>query len=204
MVKQQDVDEVLDFWFGEITNELCDEQHQAFWYQGSEALDNEVKMKFFDLYQQALAGQLSHWQQEARGSLALVILLDQLPRNMFRGTARAFASDELALQVCKAGIKSGLDRQLSLSERIFYYHPYQHSESLTEQQTSVEIFIAMLEQYPQLVHVKVIENSIHWAKEHLAIIRQFGRFPHRNKALVRESTAQELEYLESGFKFGQG
>ncbi|WDD97762.1 DUF924 family protein [Thalassomonas actiniarum] len=204
MARQQDVDEVLDFWFGEITNELCDEQHQAFWYQGSEALDNEVKIKFFDLYQQALAGQLAHWQQAARGSLALVILLDQLPRNMFRGTARAFASDELALKVCKAGIESGVDRQLSLIERIFYYHPLQHSESLAEQQTSVETFIEMLEQYPQVVHIKVIENSIHWAKEHLAIIRQFGRFPHRNKALARESTAQELEYLKSGFKFGQG
>ncbi|WDE10509.1 DUF924 family protein [Thalassomonas haliotis] len=204
MAKQQEVDEVLDYWFGEISNELSDEQHQALWYQGSEALDNEVKMKFFDLYQQALTGQLDHWQQAARGSLALVILLDQLPRNMFRGTARAFASDELALKVCKAGITSGLDRQLSLIERVFYYHPFQHCESLAEQQTSVEIFIAMLGQYSQLEHVKVIENSIHWAKEHLAIIRQFGRFPHRNKAQARESTAQEQEYLKSGFKFGQG
>ncbi|WDE06854.1 DUF924 domain-containing protein [Thalassomonas viridans] len=204
MDKQQEVNAVLDFWFGEIENELSDGQHQELWYQGSEALDNKIKQDFFSLYQKVMAKELDHWQQDARGSLALVILLDQLPRNMFRGTARAFASDELALQICKAGIKQGLDLQLSLVERVFYYHPFQHSESLAEQQTSVDVFIGMLEQYRQPEHVKVIENSIHWAREHLAIIRQFGRFPHRNKAQQRASTAQELEYLKSGFKFGQG
>ena len=132
----EEIHQVLDFWFGEINNELSDGQHQELWYQGSDELDNKIKQEFEPLYQRALAGQLDHWQQESKGCLALVILLDQLPRNMFRGTAGAFASDELALKICKAGIEQGLDRQLSLIERVFYYHPFQHSESLAEQQTS--------------------------------------------------------------------
>ena len=198
------IEQVLNYWFGELNDELAPSEKAALWYQVSEETDSEIRAQFSSLYQQAISGELSHWQQTARGSLALVILLDQMSRNMFRGTARAFAADIKALAFAKAGIEQGFDRDMSLIERIFYYHPFEHSESLAEQKRSVELFSGLLDDYREPKHIDAIENALHWAREHLEIIERFGRFPHRNKLLNRESSDTEVEYLRQANHFGQG
>ena len=199
----KEIEDVLSFWFGDIKNSLCDKPHNQLWYQGSEKFDNEIAKKFSSLVKMAASGQLNAWQGNAKGSLALVILLDQLPRNIFRGTEKAFSFDSLALSVCKSGIAQGFDKELSLIEQVFYYHPFQHSELLVEQERSVALFSVLLTEFQQVEHLAVIENALHWTREHLAIIKQFGRFPHRNKVLARDSRPEEIDYLKSGHDFGQ-
>ena len=200
MVKAE---QVLRYWFGQLDNQLSKQSQTALWYQATERIDQEITSQFHHLYQQALSQPFSHWHDSARGSLALVILFDQLPRNMYRGTAEAFLTDQEALKAVKAGILLGFDDELALIERIFYYHPFEHSEKLTDQEKSVELFTKLLTIYPDEIHQAVIQNAIDYAVEHLEIIKEFGRFPHRNKVLNRQSTVQEIEYLKSGNDFGQ-
>lgn len=199
----KEIEGLLRFWFGELHNELANSDKNQLWYQATEQIDQEIKVQFLDLYQQALNNELAHWQQSARGSLALVILLDQMPRNMFRGTAQAFASDKLALEVAQHGVTNGFDKKLQLIEQIFYYHPFEHSENLAIQQQSVKLFSALRSEYQSVEQLAVIDNAIHWAKEHKDIIEQFARFPHRNSILGRESSDAELEYVKTGSDFGQ-
>ena len=196
-------DEVNNFWFGDIVNELSLPSQNQLWYQAEKAQDELIKQLFLPLYLQATNNQLAQWQSEPKGMLALVILLDQMPRNMFRGTKQAFGSDELALTLAKKGVTLGIDKQLTLIERVFFYHPFEHSEQLVDQQQSVTLFEQLLTEYNAPEHIGLIENSLHWAKVHYEIIEQFGRFPHRNEILGRQSTAQELEFLEQGPNFGQ-
>jgi len=122
---------------------------------------------------------------------------------MFRGTAQAFANDKLALEVAQHGITNGFDKKLQLIEQIFYYHPFEHSENLAIQQQSVKLFSALRNEYQSVEQLAVIDNAIHWAKEHKEIIEQFARFPHRNSILSRESSDAELEYVKTGSDFGQ-
>ncbi|MCJ8318449.1 MAG: DUF924 domain-containing protein [Colwellia sp.] len=200
MVKAE---QILRYWFGPLDNQLSKQSQSALWYQATPLIDQEITSQFHHLYQQALTQPFNHWNDSARGSLALVILLDQLPRNMYRGTAQAFLTDQKSLETVKAGISLGFDDNLALIERIFYYHPFEHSEKLTDQEQSVELFTKLLTKYPDEVHQAVIQNAVDFAVEHLEIIKRFGRFPHRNKVLNRQSTTQELEYLKSGNDFGQ-
>lgn len=196
-------EDVLQFWFGDIDNELSPPTQAAMWYQGSKALDYAMVEKFGHLYQRAINHELDDWLDSPGGSLALVILLDQLPRNMFRGTARAFASDAQALAISQQGIAAGFDCSMALIERVFYYHPFEHSEQLAMQQQCLSLFDQLAHSYPAEVHQQVIANARHWAQEHLAIIEQFGRFPHRNQILNRASTAAEVQFLRAGVNFGQ-
>lgn len=179
--------EVLDFWFGN-SGAVGAERGKALWFVKSAEVDDEIRARFLPTYERAVSGQLDDWQQSALGSLALVIVLDQFSRNMFRDTPRAFASDPMALAVASQAIEKGFDRQLAPFERAFMYLPFEHSESLTDQQRSLELF-ALLEAYPELAEMR------RYAQLHYDVVKRFGRFPHRNAILGRESSEAERDFL---------
>lgn len=197
------IDKVLDFWFGKLDNQLSSQEKSKLWYASSELLDQQIKLHFEHLYEQALQGNLESWMRTPKGAMALIILLDQMPRNMFRGNVGAFISDHSALRYCLEGIEKGFDKQLVLVERCFFYHPLEHAENLELQQQCVEHFQRMQQVYNNDTHQVFIRNSLDFAQQHLMIIERFGRFPHRNAILGRESTSQEIEYLKIAIGFGQ-
>ena len=157
------------------------------WYRRNEAFDADVRRRFLALYRQAAAGELASWETSDDGTLALVILLDQFPRNMFRGTPQAFASDPLARDVARGALERGVDRRVDPALREFLYMPFMHSEHLPDQ----ELCIALFE------HAGHAE-SLTYAREHAGIIRRFGRFPHRNRLLGRETSPDEQAFLDNG------
>jgi uncharacterized protein (DUF924 family) len=159
------------------------------WFRADPAYDAQIETRFLALHAAAQAHALDDWKNDPHGCLALVILLDQMPRNMFRGTPRAFESDAQALALSDEAVTRGFDRELLPVERMFLYMPYQHSEDLATQQRSLELF-AKLEGEPSL------KESIDYAHRHHDVIARFGRFPHRNAILGRVSTDAELEYLK--------
>ena len=172
-------DQVLDFWFT---------RDRKAWFEKNPAFDEEIRVRFLPFYDAALDGRLEYWKNEPKSCVALVILLDQLPRNMFRGSARAFASDGLALNAARAIVDQGWDKALSPDERMFAYLPFEHSEALVDQERSLKLFEG--------------DENYEWARRHWEIVRRFGRFPHRNAALGRASTPEEIEFLKtpgSGF-----
>ena len=171
-------EEVLDYWFAPGM--------AARWYVKDPAFDAEVRARLLPLYGRAAAGELAAWRVSARGCLALVILLDQVPRNVFRGEPRGFATDAQALAVTKQALDRGLDRQLTQVERVFLYLPLEHCESLADQELCVTL-IGALDENPE------------WrdhAVRHRDIVARFGRFPHRNTALGRETTLEEAAFLK--------
>jgi uncharacterized protein (DUF924 family) len=175
--------EVLDFWFGAPGSRERGRPRQA-WFQKSEPFDAEIRRRFLITWEEAARGELEPWQATPLASLALVVTLDQFPRNMFRGTARAFASDSLALAAARETIAREFDRLLSPVERSFIYLPFEHAEDLAAQRRSLALF-----------HALEPEN-MQYAKRHYEIIARFGRFPHRNAILGRQSTAEEAEFLK--------
>jgi uncharacterized protein (DUF924 family) len=160
------------------------------WFRGGAAFDRECEGLFFDVHFAAALRALDGWMETAEGALALLILLDQVPRNIFRGTAHAFATDALARTFARKAIAAGFDTQVDPELRLFFYLPFEHSEDLYDQEQSVRLHQTLPGKDPD-----------GWARQHLEVIRQFGRFPHRNAALGRESTPAELEYLEAGGGF---
>ena len=170
--------EVLDFWFAEGMAER--------WFVKDPAFDAEVRARLLPLHERAAAGELAAWRASARGCLALVILLDQVPRNVFRDDPRAFTSDAQALTITKHARNRGFDRALPQIERVFLYLPLEHCESLADQELCVTL-IGALDENPE------------WrdhAVRHRDIVARFGRFPHRNAALGRETTLEEAAFLE--------
>jgi uncharacterized protein (DUF924 family) len=157
------------------------------WFAKSAAFDRQIRAQFLPTYRAAAARALSHWEREATRTLALAIVLDQFPRNMFRRSARAFAADPLARQVARRAIAKGFDRRVPPGERQFLYLPFEHSESLADQQRCIALFRATGD-----------AESLKWAQLHADIIRRFGRFPHRNAALGRATTARERAFLDGG------
>jgi uncharacterized protein (DUF924 family) len=157
------------------------------WFKKDAAFDKEIHERFFDTYEAAAAGKLSHWEQSAQGALALLILLDQFPRNMFRGNARAFATDPIARAVAAGAIVRGFDSQVPKELRSFFYLPFEHSEDLADQDRCIALNKAAGD----------LEN-LKWAEIHADIIRRFGRFPHRNAALGRATTPEEQAFLDDG------
>ncbi|TAN54665.1 MAG: DUF924 domain-containing protein [Betaproteobacteria bacterium] len=177
--------EVLTFWFrgAEARKE---------WFQKDPAFDAEIRTRFLPLYEEAASGALAHWQERAPDCLALIVLLDQFPRNLFRTpgpeAARAFATDALALAAARRAIDAGYDRELPEVARTFFYLPFEHSENFADQERSLQLFAGR-------------PNEI-WAVRHWEVVKRFGRFPHRNAALGRESTPDEIAFLQqpgSGF-----
>ena len=157
------------------------------WYSRDDAFDAEVRRRFHDLWQRAAAGELSAWETSDDGALALVIVLDQFPRNMFRGDPLTYASDALARQVARRAIGRGADARIDPALREFLYLPFMHSEHLADQIRCIELSRAA-------GHAE----NLKWAEHHADIIRRFGRFPHRNALLGRATTPEEQAFLDGG------
>lgn len=173
--------EVLDYWLGAIGPEG--------WYAGGEELDAEIRLIWADLWQAATEGGLDHWAEGPAGSLALIVLCDQFPRNMWRGTAQAFATDPLARATARKAVTAGWDLEAPEPERQFFYLPFEHSEDPEDQALAVTLMTERMPGSP--------DSALH-ARAHQAIIARFGRFPFRNAALGRESTAEEAVFLAEG------
>ncbi len=157
------------------------------WFAVDSAFDAQIRERFLATHEAAAAGRLSAWEDAAESALALLIALDQFPRNMFRGAARAFSTDALALAAARRAIGRGFDLETPMPERNFFYLPFEHSENLADQERCVALTEATGD-----------AEAVKWAKVHLDVIRRFGRFPHRNAALGRVSTPEEIAFLESG------
>src|ERR1051325_7354306 len=180
---------ILSFWFGEPRDDqaYCEERRRL-WFAQDPQFDQEIRDRFAGDYQLAAEGKLTDWRDSPRSALALLILLDQFPRNMFRGDPRAFATDPLAREVAAGLVHRGSDRQLLAVERLFVYLPFMHSEDLTDQRQSVALF-------HQLAQECVYLDSRSYARRHKETIERVGRFPHRNAVLGRPSTTEESEFL---------
>jgi uncharacterized protein (DUF924 family) len=192
---------VRDYWFGALP---LSQEGVDFWFGAQGARhDEEIRARFGGLLERAVAGELDSWADGSRRLLSLIILLDQVPRHIFRGTARAFAYDAAALALTLSGMQSAADGALDFIERLFFYMPLQHSESRDAQDESVAAFRRLLTEVPSELHA-TFEDALRFAEKHRAIIERFGRFPHRNAMLGRPSTPEEVEWLrEGGASFGQ-
>lgn len=175
-------EEILAFWLDDIGPEG--------WYKQDEALDGDLRSRFLPVWEEAMQGRFGLWLTYPSGTLAYITLLDQFPRNMFRGDAQAFASDRLALAAAKQAIHRGWDLRIDEPARQFFYLPLMHSENLCDQDRCVRL---MKERMPEAGQ----SNLLH-ARVHREVIRKFGRFPYRNAALARNSTQSELSYMQDG------
>lgn len=184
-------EEILLFWFGSLQSEqpLYDQQRKQ-WFIKDPEFDQHIRDRFLISYEQAADGMLDDWQQQPLTCLALLLLLDQFPRNMFRQSPQAFATDFKAVSVAKAAIARGFDQALEPIQRVFMYLPLEHSENLNDQHQCVQLF-------QQLVTANsTLSDYLDYALKHYSVIEQFGRFPHRNQILDRPSTPEEIEFLE--------
>ena len=189
-----DFREVLDFWFGPAGSPEYGRSREA-WFKKSEAFDDAIRARFLDLYLQAADGGMQAWRAAPDSLLALILVLDQFPRNLFRGTSRAFATDAQALAAAQLAVAQGFDRTLVPVQRWFVYLPFEHAEVLDLQRQCLVLF-EDLRSDPDST------GTIDYARRHFEIIARFGRFPHRNAVLGRVSTPEEVEFLRqpgSGF-----
>jgi len=193
---------ILDFWFGTNPDDAAVAKEQAeLWWSKNRETDEKMRRRFEASVRAAAAGELNEWRATARGRLALIILTDQFPRNIYRETARAFSCDSKALAWCLDGLDGRFDRELRPIERVFFYLPLEHAESREHQAKAVECFTELVARVP-MEQRSTFEEYLDFAMRHRDIIERFGRFPHRNNVLGRESTAEELAFLAepgSGF-----
>lgn len=183
------VDDILSFWFGP-PSESGHTAPRALWFERDAAFDAECARRFLATHERAAAGELSSWRDEPRSALALVLLLDQFPRNLFRESPRAYASDARALEVARHVLARGLDVPLPPVWRWFFYLPFEHSEDIHDQRLAVSLFEVLALQHPDSAELA------EYARRHYDIIARFGRFPHRNARLGRESTPEEATFLQ--------
>ncbi|RDZ26000.1 DUF924 family protein [Lysobacter silvisoli] len=175
--------EVVDFWRNAGYTQ---------WFDGGPAFDSLCRERFLDAHLRAARRELDEWMAQGEtGSLALLILLDQIPRNVFRGSGHAYATDPLARMYARQAVARGDDQRTEAALRSFYYLPFEHSEALEDQLRSVEL-------HRTLPVSEAAPDPAQWAVHHQEIIERYGRFPHRNRALGRESTAEEQAYLDNG------
>ena len=199
------IDDILSFWFKEqeLSAPQIDRRMDT-WFGEDPVFDHEIRKEFADDVEKACKGQLDHWADEPRGRLALIILIDQFRRNIYRNTAQAFSMDKLALRLCVEGAMEKKDKGLTPIQKVFFYLPLQHSESAKVQAKSVELFARLAESVSR-TYQETFLTIAQFAELHKDIIDQFGRFPHRNKLLGRENTPEEDEYLAGDSPdFGQG
>jgi len=196
---------ILEYWFGELDSEgLPQRATEQRWFSADHRVDAEIRARFEADLRNASAGRLNVWEADAHGALALVILFDQFPRNMYRGTPRAFLFDEHARAVARRAIERGHEQALQPIERVFLYMPFEHGEDLAVQDESVHRFGQLVEAVPESQRERFREYLGH-AEQHREVIARFGRFPHRNEVLGRETTEEEQQYLEEGAnRWGQG
>ena len=199
----EEQDRILNFWLGEDQNdpELI-KQKQNIWYTGGKNIDQAIRENFEEVYEHAANETLLHWADTAQGALALVILLDQFSRNLYRGTAHAFAQDPMARAVAKRAFNLGLDREMSVPGRIFLLHPFHHSEELVDQLFGCDRLRDVIDEGHNEWQ-DVLDSSVEWFNGHRDIVKRFSRFPHRNKLLGRKSTAEEEAFLAESSGFGQ-
>ncbi|WOX49829.1 DUF924 family protein [Aeromonas sp. XH] len=194
---------LIDFWFGDDADDARRAARQApLWWGKSSETDALLARRFGELAASAAAGELAGWADHPAGRLGLILLLDQLPRNLHRGTPAAFAQDDKARALCLKGLSFGADRGLSPLARVFFYLPLEHAESREQQARSVALFEALAAEQAQGPARETFEGFADFARRHQVIIQRFGRFPHRNAILGRESTPEEVEFLRqpgSGF-----
>jgi len=170
--------DLIEFWFSE--------EASKHWFKSTKTFDQALLDTYAGTWVEAKQGKLDHWQQSAAGSLALIIVLDQLPLNMFRGQAKSFSTEAQSREVARAAITKGFDQELPANQVSFLYMPFMHGEDLDDQALAVKLF-----------NKPGLESNYRFARHHYSIIDRFGRFPHRNKILGRESTDAEIEYLNS-------
>lgn len=183
--------QILVFWFDDpaAPNSEYGQQRKV-WFRKDPAFDQQIRDRFLSTYEHARLGELDPWLTDPRPALALTLLLDQFPRNMFRGTPRCFEADAQALQVAETAIAQGHDQAVLPVERMFFYLPFEHSENLGHQHQAVAYFEALVNAAPEL------QSTLEYAYRHRDVIAQFGRFPHRNEILGRSSTPAEAEFLQ--------
>ncbi|MDX6379498.1 MAG: hypothetical protein QOI57_522 [Rubrobacteraceae bacterium] len=181
-------EEVLDFWFGREGEEGYGEFREA-WFTKDPEFDREIRDRFEPVYEEAASGKLADWKNDPQSCLALIVVLDQFPRNMFRGDAQMYATDELARAAARHAVEHAYDRELRPSQRLFVYLPFEHSEELKDQRRSVELFRGLSVEMGS-------EDLLGYAVQHKEIVERFGRFPHRNEILGRATTPEEVEFLE--------
>lgn len=179
-----DVEAVLEFWFEELKPED--------WFSGERAVDDAIRERFLDQCRATLATSPQEHLASPRDALAAIVVLDQFPRNVYRGTGEAFSGDPVALAVCHGALSRGFDEALSADERRFLLMPLMHSEVLSDQELSVKLFADLGD-----------DESVRYAVDHRDVIARFGRFPHRNRALGRESTPAELAFMDKHPGYGQ-
>lgn len=174
--------DLIRFWFSERV--------QPLWFNSTDAFDAELREQYLHICRAALNGELDHWADTPEGALALVICLDQIPLNIFRGQVESFAGEAASRKVAAMAIERGFDQSFSNAQKAFLYMPYMHSEDLSDQDRVLELF-----------EQAGLMDNLQWAKHHREIVKRFGRFPHRNAILGRESTAEEKEWLASDEAF---
>ena len=195
--------DILAFWLGDgMAQGWPTQDLNKRWFLGGAALDEEIRTRFGPAVVRAVSGTLQDWEGQAQSRLALVILLDQFSRNVFRGTAQAFAGDARARQLTLQTLAAREDLQLPWVARVFLYMPLMHAEDAALQEESVACFSQLLAEAPENLKPR-IHGNLDFAREHQGIIARFGRFPYRNAALHRASTPKEEEFLVKGPRYGQ-
>lgn len=197
------VDEILKYWFGHVEQTIIPSPHRnEVWFGGKKEFDDEIKAQFEQDVKNAIEGKYQAWEEDPRGTLALIILLDQFPRHIYRGLPQAYAQEQKALDLCLQGVQKEYDHALSLMERVFFYFPLMHSENLEMQATSVRAFQILVNlAFPETRGI--FEDFLNHALMHYDVIKRFGRFPQRNMILGRPYTSEEQEFLKNGNP-GQG
>jgi len=195
-------DSIREFWFGKNPDDNATAQQRSkFWWSKNPQVDDEIRQRYLDQVEAVAARKFDSWASSPRGLLALILLTDQFPRHIYRNMPRAFAFDGLARQWCLAGLERGADRKLRPVERVFFYLPLEHSESAEHQDMSVQLFTRLYQEVPTEC-MDTFRGYLIYALRHRRVIDRFGRFPHRNAILGRESTPEEVEFLKepgSGF-----
>ena len=190
-----DTHRVIDFWFGNLDRHgLADKEHVSSWWKKDEAFDAALRAHFMDLHAEIMDGGRRTWQSQDLGVLATVIVLDQFSRNMFRGTPRMYESDQLAVELATKALEDGVDRRVATHHAVFLYMPFMHSEALEHQERCITLFRELAERVEGPAR-DAVSGNVDYAIQHRDIVARFGRFPHRNEILGRDSSAEEREFL---------
>ncbi len=191
---------ILSYWFGNMSgSQFATPEKRRRWFFGGSEVDAEIRSRFGALTELALTGELDAWTDTAAGILALVLLLDQFPRNVYRGSARAFAGDTKALSLAQEAVRQDMDKELPLEQRCFLYLPFEHAESRACQERCVALFTELCAAGEHCApdDRARLRDYLRYAQGHREVVARFGRFPHRNRALGRVSTAAESDYLSA-------